>query len=180
MHFKICKIAVGVCLLLIVLLIGGAAGHLTLNITPSWPLGLYHSRNITDNMVDGYKEQLVLVCLDPYNPVIRKAHDLEILPPGTGCPGRQAPLMKKLVGIPGDQVAITDQGVTINGRIIKNSKIKFKIFEVEYHPGYSHTLQPNEYWVMSDYNQNSLDSRYFGPVARTQIRQSTQPILTIK
>ncbi|MFH1216525.1 MAG: conjugative transfer signal peptidase TraF [Pseudomonadota bacterium] len=179
MHFKIFKIIVGGCLLLIVLLIGGAAANLTFNITPSWPLGLYHSKNITENL-DGYKEQLVLVCLDPDNPVIRKANDLEILPPGTGCPGRQAPLMKKLVGIPGDQVAITDQGVMINDQLIKNSKIKFKIFEAEYHPGYSHTLQPNEYWIMSDYNANSLDSRYFGPVPRAQIKQSTQPILTIK
>jgi conjugative transfer signal peptidase TraF len=179
MHFKIFKITVGVCLMLIVLLISGVAANLTLNITPSWPLGLYHSKNITANM-DGYKDQLVLVCLDPDNPVIRQANDLEILPPGTGCPGRQAPLMKKLVGIPGDQVAITDQGVTINGQIIKNSKLKFMRFAIMILPGYSHTLQSDEYWLMSDYNANSLDSRYFGPVSRSQIKQYTQPILTIK
>lgn len=178
MRFKILKIITGGCLLLLVILIGCVIGNLTINVTPSFPLGVYQCLPIQD--LPTCKNQLVLVCPDPDNPVIRKAVDLKILQPGSGCPpGRHAPLMKKLVGIPGDQVAITDQGVSINGQSLNNSKIKCKIFELLIHPGYTHTLQTNEYWIMSDYNPDSLDSRYFGPVSGQQIKQYTKPVFTL-
>lgn len=178
MSFKFFKIITGICLLLIVILIGCVAANVKINVTPSYPLGLYHQQAVKDPAT--HRNQLVLVCPDPDNPVIRKAVELKILPSGTGCPGRQAPLMKELVGTPGDQVTITDQGVTINGQPLKNSKIKFKTFELLMHPGYTHTLQQDEYWIMSDYNPNSFDSRYFGPVSGLEIKEYSKPILTIK
>lgn len=180
MRFKFLKTAVGVCLLFIVLLLSCVAANLTVNITASWPRGLYHSKKIVGSM-DNYKNQLVLVCPDLDNPAIIKAVENNILPPSDGCESfGYAPLMKKIVGIPGDTITVTDQGITVNGRQLKNSKIKFKIFELLIHPGYTHILQPNEYWVMSDYNPNSLDSRYFGPISGQAIIQSSEPYLTIK
>lgn len=169
----------GCCVLFVIMLAVCIANNMGINITPSYPLGLYQQQQIQDPAT--CKDQLVLVCPDPDNPVIRKAVELKILPPGTICsPWQHAPLMKKLVGTPGDKITVTDQGVLINDHKIKNSKIKFKVFELLIHPGYNHTLRPDEYWVMSNYNPNSLDSRYVGPVSGSQIKQCAKPILTIK
>ena len=180
MRFKILKISVGLTLLLIVLLLSCAATGLTVNITASWPRGLYHSKKITGSL-ENYKNQLVLVCPDPENPAIIKAVENNILPAGPHCGSRGlAPLLKELVGIPGDVITATDQGISINGQQLNNSKIKFKMFELLIHPGYTHTLQPDEYWVMSDYNPNSLDSRYFGPVSGRAIIEASEPFLVIQ
>jgi len=32
-----------------------------------------------------------------------------------------------------------------------------------------HTVEANTFWVISTYNPNSFDSRYFGPIHRNQI-----------
>ncbi len=180
MRFKILKTSVAFSLLLIVLLLSCAAAGLTVNITASWPRGLYHSKKITGK-IDNYKNQLVLVCPDPDNPAIIKAVENNILPAGPSCGSwGLAPLLKKIVGTPGDMITATDQGISVNGQPLNNSKMKFKIFELLIHPGYSHILQQDEYWVMSDYNPNSLDSRYFGPVSGRAIIQASEPFLTMK
>ena len=180
MRFKILKTTVALSLLLIVLLLSCAAAGLTVNITASWPRGLYHSKKIIGE-VNNYKNQLVLVCPDPDNPAIIKAVENNILPAGPHCGSwGLAPLLKKLVGVPGDVITVTDRGISVNGKPLENSRIKFKIFELLIHPGYSHTLQPGEYWVMSDYNPNSLDSRYFGPVSDRAIIEASEPFLTIQ
>ena len=170
---------VGCCVLFVIMLAACIANNMRINITPSYPLGLYQQQQIQDPAA--CKGQLVLVCPDRGNPVIRKAVELKILPPGTDhSPWRHVPLMKMLVGTPGDKVTVTDQGISINDHRLKNSKIKFEVFELLIHPGYNHTLRSNEYWVMSNYNPNSLDSRYIGPVSGSQIKQRVKPIITIK
>ena len=125
------------------------------------------------------KNKLVLVCPDSANPAVIKATQRNILPIGSGCRSWGfAPLMKELVGIPGDLITVTNHGVAINNRRLRNSKIKFEIFQLLIPTDYSRILQKNEYWVMSDYSPNSFDSRYIGPVTKDQIIQCTTPVFT--
>ncbi len=176
MRFKILKATVVVLMLTIGGLVMAAMANVGINVSASYPLGLYQHEPIHN---PPHKNKFVLVCPDPRNPVIREAKRLKILAIGS-CPGGYAPFLKKLRGVPGDRVTVTDQGVLINGKLLENSKIKFKIFEMLIRPGYTHTLRPGEYWVMSDYSKNSLDCRYIGPISRSSIIDYTRPIFTIK
>lgn len=179
MRFKILKTGVIIIAVITLSLAALVSCKMILNVTPSCPLGLYGTKP-AHNLKDLKKNQLVLICSDLTNPVIKLADQYKILPPGQSCPESElAPLLKRLVGVPGDQVAITNQGITINGHKIENSKIKYKIFEQMIHPGDIYTLKSNEYWVMSSYNADSFDSRYFGPVKRQQIKSRVYPLLTI-
>lgn len=162
----------------ILLMAAGYAIGVRVNTSESWPRGLYYSKKIEESL-GRYRDKLILVCPDPDNPVIRRAKNWNILEPGI-CPGELAPFLKKLVGLPGDTVTIDQTGVSINGQQLRNSRIKYKTFELVIHPGYSHTLSPGEYWVMSDYNPNSLDSRYFGPVKRSAIIKASEPLYLIE
>jgi conjugative transfer signal peptidase TraF len=173
------KITLGLCFIFLIVIFICTKKGLTINITASYPLGIYQNQKIT-NMVDS-KNKLVLVCPDPNNLAIIAATENNILPIGSGCgTWGFAPLLKKLVGFPGDIITATPQGILINNNYLKNSEIKFKIFELLVKPGYKHTLKPSEYWVMSDYNPNSFDSRYIGPVEASQIIKETEPLITIK
>ena len=78
---------------------------------------------------------------------------------------RANPLIKRIVGLPGETIAIHDGKVFINGRAL----------EEDYLPtptaGY---LPPTRiplmhYFVLGDNRQASSDSRYFGPVSRDAI-----------
>ena len=152
-----------------------------INISESWPRGLYYSKKIEKSKpLEPYRDHFILVCPDPDNPVIRRAKNWNILEPGFKCSGNFAPFLKKLVGLPGDMITIDRDGVSINGQSVKNSRIKYKNFELVIHPGYQRTLKPGEYWVMSSYSPNSLDSRYFGPVKRSAIIMTSKPLYLIE
>lgn len=174
------KIILGSLVLLLVFLAVCYAADITINTTGSWPRGIYHSKKIIEP-ITAYRDQFVLVCLDPDNPVIKKALNYHILKNHSPqCDNGLAPFLKKLVGLPGDKVKITNQGVVINGRQLVNSQLKSEIFELIIHSGYNRTLQPKEYWVMATYSPNSLDSRYFGPVQRSAIIKASEPLFIIK
>lgn len=176
---KLKKIIPGLIIAFILFLAVGYAAGIKINTSESWPRGLYYSKKI-DKSLDQYRNKFILVCPDPDNPVIRRAKNWHILEPGFQCPGEIAPFLKKLVGLPGDTIAIDKSGVEINGQSIKNSRIKYKVFELVIHPGYKRTLKPGEYWVMSDYSPNSLDSRYFGTVKRSAIIRASKPLFLIE
>ncbi len=175
---KILKCVFILCSIIAAILFLFVTTNIGINLTPSYPLGVYKSHKIEDPAT--CKNQLVLVCPDPQNPAILEAIENRLLPHGTSCENWDyAPLMKELVGVPGDTVTVNNQGITaINGKQLDNSKIKFEIFELLIHPGYTYTLRSGEYWVMSDYNPNSLDSRYIGPVLDTQIIKCSKPVVT--
>ncbi|MFN8770816.1 MAG: signal peptidase I [Neisseriaceae bacterium] len=80
-------------------------------------------------------------------------------------------LLKRIVGIPGDKIMITESGVLLNNRLLPKSKAKKIVRGVFLEPvaiGFKYRLQKDEYWVMGEVS-NSYDSRYFGVVRRNQI-----------
>ena len=150
---------------------------IVINITPSYPRGLYTSEPLQPGRKIMVKE-MVLVCPDIENPAIAKALELKIFPAGR-CAGGIAPLIKTIEGVPGDYVERKNNQITINWQALQGTPvIHSQLFPLPVGSDYCHRLGKNEYWVMSDHNPDSFDSRYFGPINEILISKILQPYLT--
>jgi signal peptidase I len=78
------------------------------------------------------------------------------------------PLIKRLIGMPGDTVEIRDTKVYVNGVERQEPYIKEACLETRCR-NEQWQLGPNEYFFMGDNRNNSRDSRAFGPVTRERI-----------
>lgn len=89
-------------------------------------------------------------------------------------------MLKKVFGMPGDRVVISKDGVTVNGRLIRNSKLdtldpagrRLPRFRMD------RTLSQGQVFLMSDYNRRSFDGRYFGPIKESNIISVVRPLFT--
>lgn len=73
--------------------------------------------------------------------------------------------IKRIIGLPGETIEVKDGNVFINNEQIKEVYINIET------PGISgpRKLQKDEYFVMGDHRNNSLDSREFGPIQFSSI-----------
>ncbi len=69
--------------------------------------------------------------------------------------------IKRVVGLPGDQVDIVDSSLYINGEHISDSSI--------YIPDQSYVIEDDFYFVQGDNLDNSFDSRLHGPIPAKSI-----------
>src|SRR5579875_1184909 len=148
--------------LLSVLAIPAAAG-LRLNDSPSLPLGIYVVTS--DRSAD-----LVQFC--PPEPFASLAALRGYREPGS-CADGSAPLMKPIAARAGDKVEISGAGIAVNGRGISHSQalgVDTKGRVLQRWPFGTYVVQPGTVWVISSYNPRSFDSRYFGPIRVTSVR----------
>ncbi len=88
-------------------------------------------------------------------------------------------LMKRYLGLPGDVVSVTDDGVFINGVLLPNTKpllcdnIGDPLPRLRF-TGY--TLKENEAFFISDHMPRSYDARYFGVQETRQIVEVLVPV----
>lgn len=151
--------------------IAGLAG-LRVNLTPSYPLGLWR---IVPKQSEYRTGDLVFVC-PPNAPIFALALERGYLPRGL-CPGGTGPLIKTIAATSGQIVEI-GVSVVIDGRSIASS-------EVRRWDASGQTLAPAEggavpachVFLLSDYS-GSFDSRYFGPVPSSGILGLAQAVLT--
>ena len=138
-----------------------------INHTASLPPGLWRVRPVTGPISAG---QIVSFCPPDREP-FRMARQRGYL--GTGaCPGGYEPLLKPVVAVTGDRIAITTGSIAVNGRPIANSATVFHDRQGREMPRLgpgTFTVGAGELWLISDYNAASFDSRYFGPVAFRQV-----------
>lgn len=143
--------------------IGGAAG-LSINITPSMPIGLWIVRPLPSKPVRG---QIVAICADRASE--RSAG------PGS-CPADRPVLLKPIVAIPGDQVSISEGGISVNGESFNASRT-LPVAGVPAMPLGHYTVADSEVWVIATGHPRSYDSRYLGPLPIANIRGMALPVL---
>lgn len=138
--------------------------------TPSLPEGIYR---VTTKATD----PLIEFC--PTGETSRESVERGYRYPALTCPDRHAPLMKPIVARPGDTVKTTPNGVEVNGHMLRNSK-PFP-YDGQHRPMHiwpfgSYVVQPHTFWVVSEYNKASYDSRYYGPVTTGDVVHYAHPV----
>jgi conjugative transfer signal peptidase TraF len=155
------------------LALAAAWAGLRLNDSPSLPTGLYirTSESITS---------LVVFC--PAAPFAQLSVDRRYRSRGN-CPDGAEPLAKPIVARPGDIVEIAARGMAVNGRLLANTAplATDSAGRPLFHwPCGRYVVAPGTVWVASSYSPRSFDSRYFGPVEASQVREHVCPLLTAR
>lgn len=142
-----------------------------INASPSLPLGIY---SITDNA----DAPLIEFCpAEPYGSFAAiRGYRSE-----GSCSDGATPFLKPVVARGGDIVSISAKGIAVNGNLIPHSA---PLEEDTQHrpmtpwPFGRYEVANGTVWVASSYNDRSFDSRYFGPVAISSIRNHLRPLVT--
>jgi conjugative transfer signal peptidase TraF len=144
-----------------------------INSTPSVPEGLWKVAALTGPMQRGQ-----IVSIYPTDTATFKmALARHYLSWGL-CPGGYTSLLKPVAAIPGDCVAVSGEGIAINGVLVPNSKAlkedsigrPLQAFKTG-----AYTVNPGTVWLVSQ-NTRSFDSRYFGPLPTANILGTAKPI----
>ena len=81
--------------------------------------------------------------------------------------GKKEYLIKRVIGLPGEEIEYKDNKLYVNGKLVKDKygKKPTKDFKVKVPKGH--------YYVLGDNRTNSLDSRYFGSFKKKDILGKT-------
>jgi len=159
-----------------VLLLGAACYALgcRVNTTKSIPVGLYWTSN---KPVE--KGDYVLFC-PPHVSVFDEAKERGYIGAGF-CPGGYGYMMKRILAAKNDTVAITTEGVRVNGELLPFStqiKADKEGRPLPHYHADSFKLSSSDVLLMSDVSSTSFDGRYFGLVNRSQIKTVIFPVIT--
>lgn len=80
-------------------------------------------------------------------------------------------IIKRVIGLPGDEVKYKDNKLYINGKKIND---KYGIGDTD---DFAVKVPKNKYFVLGDNRENSLDSRYFGAFKEKSILGKTKLII---
>lgn len=167
---RLALVAAGIAALAVV---GGVAGA-RINTTQSIAKGLYWT-----SAASLQKGAYVVFC-PPARDVFEQAKRRGYI--GSGfCPGHYGYMMKRVLALEGDAVAIDEVGVHVNGALLPHSTPLAADRAGRPLPRYrlkDGVLRESEVLLMSDASATSFDARYFGPIARTQIRAVIRPVIT--
>ena len=158
---------------LFVLSIGARISGIYINPTPSLPVGFYKA---VDEPID--RGAYVAFC-PPQNAVFDMARDRSYINRGN-CLGGYGLLLKLVFAQSGDTVSIDQAGIFVNGKHLPNSAQLTADAEGQPLPQYrlQAVVNDSEYLLLSDVNPQSFDARYFGLIARSQIKQVVHPVFT--
>jgi len=158
---------------LFALSIGFQISGIYINTTPSLPVGFY--KVVDEPIVSG---AYVAFC-PPQNAVFDMAMDRSYINRGD-CPGGYGLLLKRVFAQSGDRVLIAQAGIYVNGEHLPNSAQLTADAEDKPLPQYrlQAVVNDSEYLLLSDLNPQSFDARYFGLIARSQIKKVVRPIFT--
>jgi signal peptidase I len=90
-------------------------------------------------------------------------------PPTTWATDRRTPFIKRIIGLPGDHVAIKDGRVYVNDVALVEPYLYDGQPTVATGADSDWILPPGQLFVMGDHREDSADSRVFGPVARDHV-----------
>jgi conjugative transfer signal peptidase TraF len=97
-------------------------------------------------------------------------NNFDFVPKNGICQNGYKILLKKIVGVENDVVEVNSQ-VFINGEPVKNSTIQIYLSNwISLSPCFGkHVLKKDKFFVMSDSNLQSFDSRYFCEINKSDI-----------
>src|SRR6266446_2835215 len=168
---------------LLVLAFGGGALALALagewaglrfNDSPSMPTGLY-VRTSSES-----RSSLVVFC--PGEPFAKLSVERGYRSRGN-CPDGAEALAKPIVARPGDVVELSAAGMAVNGRLLQKTPplaTDTAGRPLPHWPFGRYVVAPGTVWLASSYSSRSFDSRYFGPVDASQVREHVRPLLTAR
>ncbi|WP_020405853.1 conjugative transfer signal peptidase TraF [Hahella ganghwensis] len=157
---------------LMLLAAGCYAAGVRINTTKSIPLGIYW---VSKEPI--HKGAYVLFC-PPDTSAFSTARDRGYIGAGY-CPGGYGYMMKRILAAKGDSVSITPEGVTVNGELLKLSKVLQSDKAKRPLPHFyitDYRLEDSELLLMSDVSAISFDGRYFGPIERSQVETVIKPV----
>jgi|APSaa5957512535_1039671.scaffolds.fasta_scaffold38749_1 conjugative transfer signal peptidase TraF len=169
------RILIFAIIVIVVTFLSFAIGGYRINLTPSYPLGIYQ---ITDGPLS-YRD-FIIACPVPSATTVY-ARKKEYLFYGT-CPGNYSTLLKQIMAMPGDIVSRTpDQSLMVNGDAISNSQYKrFDQYGFEMPLPSVGIVPEKEFWLLSNHHSGSLDSRYLGAFPRHTILNKVVPVWIIE
>lgn len=142
-------------------------------VTSSVPKGLWyvHSGAIA-------RGQYALLCLP--KDLAEIGRRAGYLPRGS-CPGGVLPLMKRVIALGGDLVAVDRDGIRVNGNLLRGSKPLRRDSHgrfIESRVAMKEEVVPaGRMWVLGDWFK-SWDSRYFGGVPEDRVIGLGTPLIT--
>lgn len=143
------------------------------NTTKSIPVGIYQ---LSEAEIS--RGAYVLFC-PPQAAIFQEAKNRGYI--GSGfCPGGYGYMMKKVLGMSGDTVSVSGNGVEVNGLLVALSKPLEHDNLGQKLPSYEETsyrLAEGELLLMSDVSKISFDGRYYGPVNSSQVESVINPVL---
>lgn len=149
--------------LLIALRMAGVAGY-RINLTPSMPLGIWQITASSE-----YPRGAAVAICPPI--------DASFLPRGS-CPLGMQPLLKQIIGVPGDVVNVTPAGVRINGGpLLPHSAPLSHTRDGQPLPQRRGTWRLTGYWLYGVNSPRSFDSRYFGDVPPACLQHRVERVL---
>ena len=87
------------------------------------------------------------------------------------------------MGVAGDVVQVTTDGVAVNGGLLAHSRPLERDRggrELAAYSATSRALGPGEIWLHSPFEDRSWDSRYFGPVSAACVTDVVAPLVTFQ
>ncbi|MGB7301778.1 MAG: conjugative transfer signal peptidase TraF [Burkholderiaceae bacterium] len=156
-----------VCLLFISLTALGLGGY-RWNSSTSAPVGLWRLVHSDPNAIR--VGDYVLLC-PPNHAELAKLARAHILPIGQCAPGI-APFLKQVVALSGSQFSVNDDGITLDGKLIANTKpVDYGSLTIA-----AATIVPPRHIVaVQSMHPRSIDSRYFGPISIERIQGVVVP-----
>ena len=150
------------------------AWPMRINTTKSIPLGFYWMTS------DSVKKGSYVIFCPPETELFDTAKERGYIGAGF-CPGGYGYMMKRVAAVTDDKVAISADGVHVNGKLLPFSVPRAADKAGRPIPRNEikrYTLGASELLLMSDVSGTSFDGRYFGPIDRKQVQGVIRPILT--
>ena len=95
-----------------------------------------------------------------------------------GYVGRGVPLLKRVVGLPGQRVCRTSRAITVDGIEMGEALERDRIGrELPVWQG-CRVIAPGEIFLMNGHVRDSLDGRYFGPIPASSVIGRAVPLWT--
>ncbi|WP_171034216.1 conjugative transfer signal peptidase TraF [Lichenicoccus roseus] len=149
-----------------------------LNMTPSMPVGLWAvSRRPPAQLTRG---SIVAICLPMSIGIPARERGYVT---GGECPGQTMPMLKTIAAVPGDIVAISTRGLSVNGVLLAHSQALGRDSKGRPLTGMAigtYSVRQSVFWLYAGHDPRSFDSRYYGGLPGKNVIGYAWPLLVLQ